>query len=339
MGEVARVKRLLFESQKLVLGALREQVTSSDPSQAKRIPDAEREERLKALRLTGLSIEGPLESSHALLQMCTHQRETGQLVYIPPERCVSRVHEVTCGKSPSKQLALESDKLVLKETHNIPDETATSELKVMEALKRRGLPYTFADALSFTAYDQYLTKLFSHLRKDPPKGFSRCSVSQLPEVSNGAGSFRTVCGHGARDSGAVNSFGVDRIKSSTLAPIHVVDLPTQQGRDLVLMWLHHPMVQGLHAAPPRETCSLASTLPVKRQGLRGRGPKPLRSRTQPEGLWNLREDGLASGPTSKSGLCILGTGYRHCAGTQLDDFNRTSQTQPLLENQVLEAPC
>ena len=183
LGESASMKRLLFESQTLVLASLREQVTGVDQPHGKKIPDAEREERLAGLKasLTGILIEGPLEPSHSLLQLCVHQREVNQ-TYIAPERCTSRVHEVTCGKTPTKQVALESERLVVKESANIPDETATSALQVLEALKRRGLAYTFADAVSFRCYDRYLTQLFSHLHREPPKKFSRCTVSQLVQA-------------------------------------------------------------------------------------------------------------------------------------------------------------
>ena len=53
---------------------------------------------------------------------------------------------------------------------------------IQESLRRRGLAYTFAQAVSWQAYDTYLTKLFAHLHREPPPGFNRVSVSQIVEA-------------------------------------------------------------------------------------------------------------------------------------------------------------
>ena len=37
----------------------------------------------------------------------------------------------------------------------------------------------FADLVQHTAYTRYITTLFSHLHREPPAGFSRCTVSQI----------------------------------------------------------------------------------------------------------------------------------------------------------------
>ena len=84
------------------------------------------------------------------MQLSASPRELNQLAYIASERCVSRLHEVTNLKTPNKQIALEAEKLVVKDDPGIPDEVAHSALQVLEAFKRRGLGY-FADSVSFRA--------------------------------------------------------------------------------------------------------------------------------------------------------------------------------------------
>lgn len=171
LGEVASLKRLLFEAHTYVLADLRTRV----------VPEAERSKRLKTLRdqLPGILIEGPLEPSHSLLELCCSQAETKALRYIAPEKCLSRVHEITHGKTPSKQVELEADKLVVKEKDAAPDMAAHTALQLQEALKRRGLAYQFAGALRFQQYDRYLTQLFHHMHREPPSGYTRVSASQL----------------------------------------------------------------------------------------------------------------------------------------------------------------
>ena len=59
---------------------------------------------------------------------------------------------------------------------------ASSALRVLEALRRRGLAYVFGQAVTWAEYDRYLTKLFAHMSRDPPPGFNRVSVSQTVEA-------------------------------------------------------------------------------------------------------------------------------------------------------------
>ena len=114
--------------------------------------------------------------------MCAQQRESGQLRYIPPERCISRVHEVTTASNPKKQLEFESDKLSIKEQVVVPDMQVHDSLKLLEAFRRRGLAYAFAEAVSFLDYERYVNSLFSHCHREPPPGYSRCALPQLVQA-------------------------------------------------------------------------------------------------------------------------------------------------------------
>ena len=112
-ASIGSISRLLFEAQTLSVQQLRLQLTSPE-SVSKHVSEAERDRRLTALRgsLTGLCIEGPLEPGRKLLDECSHQDSLGQLKYLAPERCVSRLHEVTHAKQPAKQVSLEQNRLV-----------------------------------------------------------------------------------------------------------------------------------------------------------------------------------------------------------------------------------
>ncbi|CAE7590682.1 unnamed protein product, partial [Symbiodinium necroappetens] len=175
--------RLLFEAQTLALSQLRLQITEPEAA-SKRVPEAERDRRMTLLRaeLTGLSIEGPLEPGRKLLDECAHQEATGQLKYLAPDRCVSRLHEVTNAKNTSRQVEIDQSKLIVREAQDELSMPASSALQVQEALRRRGLAYTFAQALSWSAYDKYLMRLFSHMHREPPPNHNRVSVTQLVEA-------------------------------------------------------------------------------------------------------------------------------------------------------------
>ena len=182
VGDRAIVKRIVVEAQTIVCAELREQVTSSlDASTVRKVPEAERESRMAELRrkLVGLQLEGTNEPSHHLLDMCAAQERSGQLMYIEPAKCTSRIHEVTHHKPQSQAIHVESQKLVLRAGDGVPEINPSSALQALEALRRRGIAMTFAGSVSYPAYDRYLNKLFSHLSRDPPPGKARISVSQV----------------------------------------------------------------------------------------------------------------------------------------------------------------
>ena len=106
------------------------------------------------------------------------QKETNQLNFVQLERCTSRDWEITMGKN-KKQLALDSEKLIIKEKSDIPDQFHSSELQAFEALRRRGVAMTFADMISWEAHERYLQQLTSHLRTEPPPNFMRPTLPQI----------------------------------------------------------------------------------------------------------------------------------------------------------------
>ena len=181
LADGSALKRLLFESHTLVMASLKEQVIAPDSAASKKVPPTERDSKMRHVRnsLQGLLIEGPLDPGHSLLDACAQMHYTNEIKYLAPERCVSRMHEVTHGKSPAKQVEIDADRLIVKEKDEIPDETAHSALQVKEALERRGIGLVFADLITYTSYSKYLTSLFAHMHRDPPPGYARTSVSQI----------------------------------------------------------------------------------------------------------------------------------------------------------------
>ena len=78
-----------------------------------------------------------------------------------------------------KQLSLDSEKLIIKEKSDVPDQYHASELQAFEALRRRGIAMCFADMISWEAHERYLQQLTSHLRADPPQNYLRPTLQQV----------------------------------------------------------------------------------------------------------------------------------------------------------------
>ena len=127
-------------------------------------------------------VEGPLEPSHALLELCANQYQANQLQYIKPQKCTSRMREITTGKPSTKELQLKANKLVVRENVEVSEMTIHNSLLLQEAFKRCGLAYVFSNSVSHAAYERYLQTLFMHTSREPPPGCQRCSLSQLVQA-------------------------------------------------------------------------------------------------------------------------------------------------------------
>ncbi|CAK8987291.1 unnamed protein product, partial [Durusdinium trenchii] len=180
LGGIASLRRLTFESQTQLLALLKEQVTAPE-AMPRKVPQAEREARLALVqgRLNGVSIEGVMEPGHALLDAVVHMVEKNQFKYLSPDRCISRVHELTNQKTPDRILEIEANKIVVKNQDEGLEVAAHSSLQILEALKRRGIALEFGDCMDYNKREKYLQTLFQHLHREPPPGFQRCTVSQL----------------------------------------------------------------------------------------------------------------------------------------------------------------
>ena len=75
-------------------------------------------------------------------------------------------------KSPSRQIDVSSDTLILKESNEVPDAVAHSAMQVHEALVRRGIALVFADLIDHVKYTRYLSTLFNHMHREPPPGYT-----------------------------------------------------------------------------------------------------------------------------------------------------------------------
>ena len=89
---------------------------------------------------------------------------------------------MTFTKSPHKQISLDQHRLIVQDETDELTVPAPSALQAMEALKRRGIAYVFAQAVSWAEYGRYVTRLFAHLHREAPPGFGRVSVSQIVDA-------------------------------------------------------------------------------------------------------------------------------------------------------------
>lgn len=95
-GVLAAFRRLYFESHTLTLGDLRARMERRDDDQPRKLPMAERAERLAQLKaqLTGVTIDVQLEPAHRLVDAVNQQIEDNCVKYVPIKDCLSRESEL-----------------------------------------------------------------------------------------------------------------------------------------------------------------------------------------------------------------------------------------------------
>jgi hypothetical protein len=181
--QMASLRRQFFESHTMALTDARQRVEAQpDPSMATRkMATAERVARQKEqeTRLGGLVFTPETTPANHLVDLFVEMGESGVLSYIKPEQCCSRAQEIQAIK---KDVAVSTDAsgmLKLGTKASEPTCEANTELKLRSAFQRRNLAMDLAGLASFETAEGWTQLLFSHLLRDPPRGFAKVSLQQL----------------------------------------------------------------------------------------------------------------------------------------------------------------
>ncbi|CAE7042071.1 unnamed protein product [Symbiodinium natans] len=182
LAQMTVVKRLLFECQTMSLANLKATVEQQPDSVLRKLPGAERAQRLElqAQRLGGLSIEHDLEPAFSVYDAVSTQVEQGSLKYLHPSKIPTRRQELAQGK-PTKELVLDAsgDGLSVQDKSSKVEAQLGSDMATYRALQRRGLAYDLVGILSFKVHEKWLQKAFATLQTPPPPGFNRPTLQQV----------------------------------------------------------------------------------------------------------------------------------------------------------------
>ena len=181
IADMAAFKRILFESQTLMMHSFKATARGEDAA-PKKLSAPERDARLERQRqqLTGLDIAGPLEPSHTLYDLCASMIEKNEIAYISPTKCLSRQQELM-GSKPDKEIQLDASKtsLVVKEQQSVAEISITSDLMLYQAFQRRTLAMDLTGLASFDVMRKWMDRLFALYSQSPAPGFLKISQSQL----------------------------------------------------------------------------------------------------------------------------------------------------------------
>ena len=108
--------------------------------------------------------------------------EADSLKYVAPNRCVTRLSEITSTKPP-KELKLDSNstQIVVREGQNDQTRPTTSELGIYEAMTRRSLAFDAVGLIQYEVFQRWVGYMFQLLRQAPPPGFNAPTISSIVE--------------------------------------------------------------------------------------------------------------------------------------------------------------
>ena len=183
-AEAAALRRLLFESYTLTATELKRKADNSEGDGPKKLPIQEIAARFTALerKLQPLKIESVLEPSHSLVNSLAQCSEDGRLRYIEWARCTSRSAELNNVKEQPNLKVWKADasgNIKQSEAESSLKCEVSTELEVMNAMKRRGIAYEIANLMSFEKHELIVNLLFAELQREPLDGFRKLSVGQL----------------------------------------------------------------------------------------------------------------------------------------------------------------
>ena len=181
--ESPKLRRLFYESHTLTSADLRRKVEANEQEAPRKLPPPEIAQRLEALqtRAHPLIIQNVLEPSHQLINAIVQCVEDGRIRYVEWAKCTSRSQEVNNIKEDSDLKVWKTDasgmiEAVSKEP-SIQPGSAGYELDVHNALRRRGVAYEIAQAMSFETHETIINFFYYELKKEALEGFSDAGPS------------------------------------------------------------------------------------------------------------------------------------------------------------------
>lgn len=156
-----KLRRLFFEAHTLTAADLRRKVDSNELEAPRKLPPPEIAQRVEILqtRVSPILIENSLEPSHHLINAVVQCVEDGRVRYIEWAKCTSRTQEVNNVKVDHDLRIWKTDASgSIKAATSEPATKAVldTELDVHNALRRRGVAYEIAQAMSFEVHEKII---------------------------------------------------------------------------------------------------------------------------------------------------------------------------------------
>ena len=179
----SQMRRLHFEASTMIVAHLKSQVSQESGQEGvRKLPVAEKVARLERqqARLSGVSITGELQPSHALIDLVASMCDTNAVIWVAPSKCSKREKEVQ-QQTKDKTPVISVEQHVLKVSAGDADvrvETST-ELHWQWAMQRRGIAFDQCGLIHWDSHQKWIQQMLGLLSREAPDGYSRVRLDQL----------------------------------------------------------------------------------------------------------------------------------------------------------------
>ena len=188
LATITGLKLLVFEAHTLVVANIKSEINKKDDTTTNTfLPPAERDRRVKEqqTRLQGLRFKGDEECAHANYDLVFSMMERDTLIYLAPEKFVTRRFELQQRK-PSKEIVLDQNALTIKDKQLEHSCSTRSELELFQAMRRRALTFDLVGLCRYEVFNAYHSELLQHLQEEPPPGYTKTSLVQILRADRAA---------------------------------------------------------------------------------------------------------------------------------------------------------
>ena len=217
MGQVGKLRRLLFESQTYVLAQLKLAVSSDPGTAPRKLPLPEKQARIADLKT---------------IDLCQTIFETGNIVWIHPSKCKKRESEIKFTMKEPKQI-LKVEQQVVQVDHELESTDAEhgTELKLMWCLQRRGFAIEITNIVSWQVHERWVDTSFRAYSTESASSTRPITLSQLIKADCElwtflAREFQSVRPnvHGEKPLDAA----INRLQSDPRIVVHLMPLPSSR---------------------------------------------------------------------------------------------------------------
>ena len=162
------------------MAELKDAISSPGVEGVKRLTPQERDSRFQAVqqKLGSFALAGPYERARSLIDVCSGMASSQCISHVALSRCASREMEVASGKKDEQLLRLENSSLKLASKPQQVKIDVSSELRVSQALTRRGVALEMCGMCSFAEHESYARALLAHVHQPAPPGYQPPTLDQ-----------------------------------------------------------------------------------------------------------------------------------------------------------------
>ena len=180
---VASLRRFHYECFMMTTHDLAQRTTKTDEDLDKpiKLPGAERVARLQRVKdsAPGVDFSGVLEPSCKLVDRLVAMQGSGHLKIVQWSELTRRDYEIQ-GLKSEEHWKVDANNNLKRIEASVEDPADTSsDLKLQQALTRRGVALDMADLMSFQVHETLVKFYFSEMDKEPIFGYNPVSLQQI----------------------------------------------------------------------------------------------------------------------------------------------------------------